>query len=151
VTREILEERARALAQPLADEPPDPDARDLVFFTLAGERFAAAAEHIDEAFAPAALTPIPGDRPWLLGIVAHRGGVLPVLDLRTLLAPGADHGAPLTHVVAVAAAGQAFGIAAEAVEETARAVPAELDAARVTVIDLAALASDRRLRIDDSG
>jgi chemotaxis signal transduction protein len=144
----ILEERARALARPLPVERTDADARDLVFFTLAGERFAAEAAHVAEAFAPAALTPIPGDRSWLLGIVAHRGGVLPVLDLRFLLAPGGPDDVPLTHVVATA---HGFGIAAEAVEETARATPAELAAARVTVLDLEALAADPRLRIDDSG
>jgi purine-binding chemotaxis protein CheW len=145
--RAILEARARTLARPLISAAPDAGARDLVFFTLAGERFAAEAMQVDEAFAPAALTPLPGDRPWLLGIVAHRGGVLPVLDLRSLLAPGGPDDAPLTHVVAT---GHGFGIAAEAVEETARATPAELTAARVTVLDLEALAADPRLRIDDS-
>lgn len=145
--RAILEARARTLARPLISEAPDAGARDLVFFTLAGERFAAEATQVDEAFATAALTPLPGERPWLLGIVAHRGGVLPVLDLRALLAPGGPDDAPLTHVVAT---GHGFGIAAEAVEETARATPAELTAARVTVLDLEALAADPRLRIDDS-
>jgi hypothetical protein len=51
----------------------------------------------------------------------------------------------LTHAVAVMSDGLTFAIAAEAVEETRR----EGASARLTVLDLEALAAGARLRIDD--
>ena len=82
-------------------------------------------------------------------MVNHRGRVLPVLDLRRQLVPEGNAAAELTETVAVSIDGTTFGIAAEAVEETARERVEALDRALVTVLDLEALAADPRLRIDD--
>jgi purine-binding chemotaxis protein CheW len=79
--RALLEERARILAQPLPDDGADLG-RDVVRFTLCGERFAVAAEHVLEALPLGAPTPVPGTPPFLLGVINHRGRVLPVLDPR---------------------------------------------------------------------
>ncbi|WP_053226140.1 chemotaxis protein CheW [Solirubrobacter soli] len=141
----LLEERARALATP--PEAGDADGnRDVVRFTLCGESFAVAAEHVLEALPLGEPTPVPGTPPFLLGVVNHRGRVLPVMDLRRQLVPQGDAAAELTDTVAVSVDGVTFGIAAEAVEETTGET---LDEALVTVLDLEALAADPRLRIDD--
>ena len=92
---------------------------------------------------------MPGTPAFLLGVVNHRGRVLPVMDLRRQLVPDGDRSAELTQTVAVAIDGMTFGIAAEAVEETSRERVEALDRALVTVLDLEALAADPRLRIDD--
>ena len=146
--RALLEERARALAAPLDEDDPG-DVRDVVRFTLCGEPFAVAAEHVLEALPLGAPTPVPGTPPFLLGVVNHRGRVLPVMDLRRQLVPAGDASAELTDAVAVSVDGMTFAIAAEAVEETARERVEALDQALVTVLDLEALAADPRLRIDD--
>jgi purine-binding chemotaxis protein CheW len=143
----LLEERARALAAPPATDPGGAR-RDIVRFTLCGEPFAVAAEHVLEALPLGAPTPVPGTPPFLLGVVNHRGRVLPVMDLRRHLVPG-DTAAELTDIVAVSVDGMTFGIAAEAVEETTRERVEALDQALVTVLDLESLAADPRLRIDD--
>jgi purine-binding chemotaxis protein CheW len=146
--RALLEQRARVLAQPPAEDFAD-SGRDVVRFTLCGERFAVAAEHVLEALPIGTPTPVPGTPPFLLGVINHRGRVLPVMDLRRQLVPGGNASAELTETVAVSVEGMTFGIAAEAVEEAGRERVEALDQALVTVLDLEALAMDPRLRIDD--
>jgi purine-binding chemotaxis protein CheW len=125
--------------------------RDIVRFQLCGEPFAVEAGHVVEVLALGEPTPVPGTPAFLLGVINHRGRVVPVLDLRAQLVANADTDAcaELTDAVAVSVGEMTFAIAAEGVEESARETPAALDAARVTVLDLEALAADPRLRIDD--
>jgi purine-binding chemotaxis protein CheW len=146
--RVILLERARLLAIPTAGEDADPG-RDFVRLTLCGDRFAIDAEHVLEATPLGEPTPVPGTPSFVLGVVNHRGRVLPVFDLRGQLIPHGDISAELTQTVAVAIDGLTFGIAAESVEQTTRERVEDLDAELVTVLDLEALAADPRLRIDD--
>jgi chemotaxis signal transduction protein len=159
---ERLAARAHALARPLPSrEPPAGEALDLVVFRLGGERFAVDATRVIEALPLPAPTPVPGDHPWLRGVVAHRGGVLGVFDVGEALAPGAPAAGSRTHLVAVEADGLRFGIAADGVEETRRASTSALGAPppgpfrgmtedSLIVLDLEALAADPRLRIDDA-
>jgi purine-binding chemotaxis protein CheW len=143
--RAVLAERARALSLPRPEGVAAPSERDVVVFTVCGERFAVDAEHVLEAFELGEPTPLPGTPERLVGVVNHRGRVLAVMDLReTLVAAGSRDGG-LTHAVAVELDGLAFAIAAEAVEETSR----ERAGALLTVLDLEALTADPRLRIDD--
>jgi purine-binding chemotaxis protein CheW len=146
--RAVLVERARLLAIPAADEDGDPG-RDFVRFTLCADRFAIDAEHVLEATPLGGPTPVPGTPTFLLGVINHRGRVLPVFDLRGQLIPHGDASAELTQTVVVAIDGLTFGIAAESVEQTTRERAGDLDAELVTVLDLGALAADPRLRIDD--
>jgi chemotaxis signal transduction protein len=146
--RAVLVERARLLAIPAAAEDADPG-RDFVRLTLCGDRFAVDAQHVLEATALGEPTPVPGTPGFLLGVVNHRGRVLPVFDLRGQLIPHGDRRTELTQTVVVAVDGLTFGIAAESVEQTTRERVEDLDAELVTVLDLEALAADPRLRIDD--
>ena len=146
--RALLVERARLLAIPAADDGADAG-RDFVRFTLCGDRFAIDAEHVLEALPLGEPTPVPGTPGFLLGVINHRGRVLPVLDLRRQLVPHGDVGAELTQTVTVAIGDLTFGIAAETVEQTTRERVEDLDRELVTVLDLQALAADPRLRIDD--
>jgi purine-binding chemotaxis protein CheW len=146
--RAVLVERARLLAIPADDGGPDAG-REFVRFTLCGDRFALDARHVLEAVPLGEPTPVPGTPGFVLGVVNHRGRVLPLLDLRRHLVPHGDIGAELTQTVAVAIQGLTFGIAAETVEQTTRERVDDLDRELVTVLDLEALAADPRLRIDD--
>jgi purine-binding chemotaxis protein CheW len=147
----VLRERARELARPLpaADTR---EQRDVVLFTVAGERFAVDAECVLEALPAEAPTPVPGTPEHLLGVINHRGRVLGVYDLRRALVPGSapdPDGAPPAHAVAVRTGDLTFAIAAEAVEETSRRHGDALERSLVTVLDLDALVAKARLRIDD--
>ncbi len=143
--RAVLEARARELAAPIGSAAVG-EWRDIVVFVLCGERFAADAAHVLEALPLGEPTPVPGTPEHLLGVVNHRGRVLPVLDLRRRLVPGGETERELTHTVAVSVDGMTFGIAAEGVEETSRE---HAGARELAVLDLEALAADPRLRIDE--
>jgi purine-binding chemotaxis protein CheW len=144
----ILAERARQLARPPRAEETD-ETRDVVRFQLCGEPFAVDAQCVLEALPFGAPTPVPGTPKHLLGVINHRGRVLPVFDLRGQLVPHGETHQPLTDAVAVSAGGMTFVLAAEAVQETSRERAQALKDALVTVLDLEALAADPRLRIDD--
>jgi purine-binding chemotaxis protein CheW len=148
--QQLLEARARVLARPAASAEGDGEVLDVVVFVLGGGRFAVEARHVLAATPLGVPTPLPGVRDIVIGVVNHRGRVVPVLDLRRRLTPG-DTPGELTHAVAVSVDGMTFAIAAEAVEETTRtpcAVGGVTDDL-LTVLDLEALAADPRLRIDD--
>ena len=94
---------------------------DVVVFSVCGERFAVDAGYVLEAFELGEPTPVPGTPERLVGVVNHRGRVL-------------RRDGPARHARAGRRAGRradprrwpssskalAFGIAAEAVEETSR-------------------------------
>jgi purine-binding chemotaxis protein CheW len=141
----VLAERARALAAPLEAGIATASGDDVVVFALCGERFAVDATQVIEAFELDTPTQVPGTPERLVGVVNHRGSVLGVFDVRALLVPDGPRDVALTHAVAVMSDGLTFAIAAEAVEETRR----EGASARLTVLDLEALAAGARLRIDD--
>lgn len=143
--RAVLAERARVLSLPRPQAVDSATEHDVVVFSVCGERFAVDAGYVLEAFELGAPTPVPGTPERLVGVVNHRGRVLGVMDLRETLVAGGARDGELTHVVAVELEGLAFGIAAEAVEETSR----ERAGALLTVLDLEALVADTRLRIDD--
>ena len=152
-SRRLLEERARALAEP-REEQAVSEMLDAVVFTCGGERYAAEAQHVLEVVPLGELTPVPHAPAVLRGVIGHRGRVLPVFDLRRLLArPGEATDDPRT-VVTVEAAGMRFGIAAESAEETARLPASGRSAVRgadgelLNLLDLEALAGHPRLRID---
>jgi purine-binding chemotaxis protein CheW len=155
----LLERRARALARPLEQEADACETLTVVVFTLAGARYGVEAQYVVEALELGEPSRVPCTPEILLGVVNHRGRVLPVFDVARLLAaaPGHAH----ARVVAVEAGGLMLGIAAESVEETvvlplAALAPAPAGPVRgvtedlLTVLDLEALAVDPRLHIDDS-
>jgi purine-binding chemotaxis protein CheW len=57
----------------------------LLIFTLAGERYAAPVDAVREVMRWRLPTPIPGTPAAILGVLHHRGAVLPVVDPRPLL------------------------------------------------------------------
>jgi len=80
----VLEERARALAQPIAALTVG-DVLGLISFTLGGEVYALDSRFVLEVFRPMDVAPLPGAEPPLFGVTAWRGELLPVIDLRSLL------------------------------------------------------------------
>ena len=82
--RAVLESRARILAR----RPPEPERGDelrLVTFALAGETYGVEARWVAEVARLERPTPLPGAEPPLFALVAWRGELLPLIDLRALL------------------------------------------------------------------
>ena len=86
---QTLEEQAR---RSRAQEHRVPDAlvREVdwqgLAFMVGGETFLAAMDELRELLPwPEAITPVPGTKPWMLGLANVRGELLPVVDLQQFL------------------------------------------------------------------
>lgn len=85
---QILRERAVALAHASTESAAAASPSggiDVLAFRAAGERYAFETFHVAQAYPMLPLTAIPGVPDFVVGIVAARGEVLSVIDLRSLL------------------------------------------------------------------
>jgi purine-binding chemotaxis protein CheW len=149
------------------EEAPSPsDVLDLLMFSLAGERFGIDAACVLEVTPLRALVTVPGTPRAVLGIVGHRGRILPVLDLRRLLGLAGEDVTDDSRIVAVETGGLTFGVLADAVAGVVRVGAHELQtrplglitadqtiilavtAEMVAVVDVAALARDPRITVN---
>jgi len=120
--RELLEERARALARPAAP-PPAGDMLELLTFALANEVYAVESRYVVAVFKLIDLSPLPGAEPPVFGVTAWRGELLTILDLRAALGLSVTALNDLSRVIVLGEERPAFGILADAARELV-AVPA---------------------------
>ena len=80
----ILTKRAEALARPLQERQTLAEPLELLVFSLAGERYAVDTAHVQDVVPLREITPLPCTPSFVLGVVNHRGRILPVLDFRRL-------------------------------------------------------------------
>jgi purine-binding chemotaxis protein CheW len=163
----ILRERAKTLAKPLAEPAPRGETLDLLTFSLAGERYAIEAASVLEVVLLRDLTPVPCTPPVILGVVNHRGRILPVIDFRRLLDLTGQEVGEKRWVVVVEAEKMTFGIGAEAVMGTIQIQASDLappprslagdrqafirgvTGEMVVVLDLETLAHDPRVTVNE--
>jgi len=112
--REVLAERARTIAG--SRETARAESEPVLAFTVGGERYAVAVEAVSQVLEARGLQPLLAAPPWLLGAMVARTRVVPVLDLRQLLGLSGGGMIDLGKVIVVEHEGEAFGIAAEALE-----------------------------------
>jgi purine-binding chemotaxis protein CheW len=110
----ILAERGRAIAA--ARETARVEQVPVVAFVVGGERYAVEVGAVTQVLDARGLQPLLATPPWLLGAIAARTRVVPVLDLRQLLGLAGGGLSDLTRVVVVESEGDAFGLAVEALE-----------------------------------
>ena len=163
--RRVLAERAAVLARPL----PEPQHRrldELAVIEAGGERYAVDLARLERVHPVATVTPVPGLRPPWAGLVAHRGELLPALDVPAYLGrpagtPGAAaysavvaHGglrvALLSEGPVTLMARPQSGLSAPPAPGTATAgavvgVTGDL----VTILDVATILADPALVVDD--
>ena len=165
--RRILAARAQALARPREEAQAPADFLDLLVFSLGGERYAIETAYVQEVVPLRALTPVPCTPTFVLGVVNHRGQILPVLDLRRLVGVAGGEAPKDGRVVAVEAGGMAFGIFADAEEGTTSvrtqeilpspvAVSAEhqvmlrgVTSEMIAVLDLERIASEKKIIVQE--
>jgi purine-binding chemotaxis protein CheW len=164
--RRILESRAKALARPLEEAAARGRTLDLLVLSCAGGAYAVGAEHVSGVVPLVDPTPVPGTPPAVLGVVNHRGRILPVVDVGRLLVSNGRDAPAASFVVAVEVGDASFGIRADAVPEvvsveedevvpTARlgeqqdSVVRGVTGAMVAVLDVEALARDPRIVVND--
>jgi purine-binding chemotaxis protein CheW len=147
----ILAERARLIAG--SRQAARVESEPVLAFTVGGERYAVAVEAVSQVLEADGLQPLVAAPPWLLGAIVARTRVVPVLDLRHVLGLPGGGMSDLGKVIVVEHEGEAFGIAAEALEGRL-AVPREglvrrsgtpfvwVAPDRLALLDLGALGSD---------
>lgn len=166
----ILRERAKTLAKPFEEPTPRSEVLDLLVFSLAGERYAVETSFVLEVVPLRDLTPVPCTPPVILGVVNHRGRILPVIDFRRLLDLTGQEVGGKRWVVVVEAEKMTFGIGAEAVMGTIQLQASDLappprsltgdrqaftrgvmgkTGEMVVVMDLVTLAHDPRITVNE--
>lgn len=114
----ILKKRAEALARPLRERQTLVEPLELLVFSLAGERYAVDTGHVHDVVPLRDVTPLPCTPSFVLGVVNHRGRILPVLDFRRLFGLAGEGVPEGTRLVAVEAGGMRFAIFADNVAGT---------------------------------
>lgn len=159
---EVLEQRARALAQAHQAVDTTPRLRVLAF-TVGAESYAIPATHVRGVLRLAELTPLPGAPAHVVGITNVRGEILPLFDLRPLLGRGTQALSDLAQLVIVGREQLELGLVADDARDIVDLpendiLPASLsgpdrDLVRgvthdaVTILDAEALCRDPRLFI----
>jgi chemotaxis signal transduction protein len=123
--REILRERARQLARPLATASTTKRV-DAVSFSLGRERYAVEAGYVFAVFRLESLTPLPGARPPVAGVTRWRGDVLTVLDIRSLVGATTTALDDLARVIVLGTDRPELGLLADRIDD-----PLQLDAGSV--------------------
>lgn len=116
--KQVLDERARKLAQVPPEEPESDEVLEAVTFSLAGERFAVETRYVLEVLRSFDCTVIPGAPEFLSGVTNRRGEVLAVMDLCGFFnLKGNATGDQRPWVIVLGVDRAEFGILAHAVNE----------------------------------
>ncbi len=84
-----VEARFRALVTHLPQDAPVAGRWSGILFRVGTSRLLAPLDQVVEVLSvPADLTPVPGTKPWVLGVANNRGTLLPLLDLAALTQGG---------------------------------------------------------------
>ncbi|MBS2030378.1 MAG: purine-binding chemotaxis protein CheW [Deltaproteobacteria bacterium] len=113
--REMLAEAADH--DSVADAEPE---LELFCMDMGGERFAVEAALVHEVVRLPTVTPLPGSPPFLLGVCAHRGEVLPVVDLPRLMGRGEARAHNRSRMAVVRFEGMVVALLADQIEGLTR-------------------------------
>jgi purine-binding chemotaxis protein CheW len=113
--RQILDERARVLAEPPPAEQPTGDTIDVIRFELAHERYAVEARYVREVVRLHAFTPVPRAAAFVLGISNIHGELLPLFDLRHFFELDTKGVTDLSRIIVVGDNRAEFGVLAHEV------------------------------------
>lgn len=154
--REVLRERARALARPPAAPAPPGEVLPVLLFDLGGEPHALEIRHVLAVMPSTPIAVIPAGPPVLAGVVNYRGGALAVFDPRPLL--GLRPGGEGRRVVVVGDEAEPLGLLVDGLPTVGRLRRDALSAggglslgvteSGVVLLDGEALLGDDRLVVD---
>lgn len=110
----------------------------IVVFTVGGQEFAFDIFHVQRILAYEAPAPLPKAPPFLEGVLATAGGVVPVIDLRKRFEIGRAQVDDHTRIMVVECDGQPVGAVADAVTAVLRVSAASIAPPPAVVRGLAA-------------
>jgi len=163
----ILRERAEALARPPEEKARPSAPLECLVFSLGGDRCGIETVHVVDVLRFTDLTRVPDTPPFVLGVMNHRGRILPVLDIQRLLGTAQTSATSGNRVLTVEAGGMSFGILANAVVGSVRVGAEELapppaglagvgasvvrgvTAEMIAILDVDALVRDPRMVVNE--
>ena len=166
-TTEILQARARKLAQPRAHSEEQTRHLDITCFTVAQERYGFESQFIREIIPASQITPLPGVPPFIAGIMNLRGRILCLMEPRHLLGLSAPAPQERSLVIVLAGADQEFGLLIDTLtgvcrlplhslqehlptlSEQGRRYLQGIGPEQLILLDAQAMLLDPRLRIED--
>lgn len=166
-TTEILQARARKLAQPRAHSEEQTQHLDVTCFTLADESYGFESRFIREIIPATQITPLPGVPPFIAGIMNLRGRILCLMEPRHLLGLTAPAPKERSLVIVLASAEQEFGLLIDSLtgvrrlpqhsvqehlptlSEQGRRYLHGIGPEQLILLDAQAMLLDPRLRIED--
>lgn len=115
--RALLEDRARRLARPPASRMIPRALFECLTFARGRERYALETRFVMEVARTGDVAPLPGAPGFTVGVVNHRGAILPLADLRRLLGGGEPRGSEPSHMVVAGKVRPEIGVLADEVQE----------------------------------
>lgn len=122
--RQILRDRARALAAKPRSAEPEIPRLGIVEIRLAHERYAFESAYVREVLPLKEVTPLPCTPAYVLGLINVRGQILSVVDLRVIFDLPRDESTGASKVLVLRTDDMEVGVVADAVIE-ARSIPVE--------------------------
>jgi purine-binding chemotaxis protein CheW len=165
--RELLKERARALARPIKAIVHS-SSRGMVVFSLGDERYAIETRYVHTAQRLPRITPLPGTAAHVVGLASAYGELLVVFDLRALLGTARPAHSESSRMLLLGEHGAELAIIADSVHDVQQLQDLEvfeLPAATaedlrpylcgvtsqgISIFDGAALLASAQLYVDDS-
>jgi purine-binding chemotaxis protein CheW len=115
-TRQILEARAQALAQPRESADSRGGVKiEVVTVSICNESYAFAAQSVREVLPMKDVSPLPCTPPFICGMINVRGQILTVIDIRPLFGLRADEGSGGERVIILRAGDKEAGLLADAI------------------------------------
>lgn len=124
--RQIMEERARLIAQPIADESRAADEIEVVSFELAAELHAIETRFVIEVLPFVDFTRVPRATDMLIGATTFRGEILPVFDIRPLFGVPSAALTDMSRLLVLGVDSPDLGIAVDRIGEVTRLSRREL-------------------------
>jgi len=164
----VLRARARELARPLAPaSAPAPATQSVLVFATGSERYGVDTVDVAEVVALPNLTPVPLTPPTIVGVMNHRGRILPIVDLVPLFGPPRPAPVPGAPIVVVSVGDVTLGLLTDDVvgvasvladtaslvshdEEGWRGIARRIVADGLVLLDIGKLASDQRVAVDQT-
>lgn len=113
--QEILRARAKILARRESVTDDRHQYVDALFFTLADETYALPIEFLEDVFVLRGVTPVPCTPSFVMGIVAIRGQIFSILNLKALFEIPHETNDTLKYVLLMVMDGMVFGVAVESI------------------------------------
>jgi purine-binding chemotaxis protein CheW len=166
--KEILRTRAKALAKEENEKDVGGGHIEIVEFLLASESYGIESSYVQEVHPLRELTPLPGTRPFVLGIINVRGRIVSILDIKRFFELPEQGLTDLNKVLILHGHNMEFGLLADALVGVRKIPTSELQASlptltgireeylkgvtkeRVVILDAEKLLADKKIIVHDN-